>query len=173
MRFMSLLVTAALACAAADEPHIRAAASSFESGKAAVRDKQLQKAAELFRRAIEIEPTFHEARESLIQTYLDSGNSLRAAESITRFLEIWPDAPRYRLVLGRILLESQQPERALAQFSIALNGDPANAEALLGFATAAKRVGMEDRAREATGRHLAEQRPQREIAEPNRARVAV
>ena len=152
MRFMLLLVAAALVCAAADEPHIRAAGTAFESGKAALRDNQLQKAAELFRDAIEIEPTFREAHESLILTYLDSGNSLRAAESMTRFLEIWPDAARYRLMLGRILLESQQPERALAQFSIALNGDPGNAEALLGFADAAKRAGMEDRAREALER---------------------
>jgi tetratricopeptide (TPR) repeat protein len=117
-----------------------------------LRDKQPQKAAELFRSAIEIEPTFREAHESLIQTYLDSGNSLKAAESITRFLEIWPEAGRFRLVLGRILLESQQPERALAQFSIVLNGDPGNAEALLGFAAAAKRAGMENRAREALER---------------------
>jgi tetratricopeptide (TPR) repeat protein len=152
MRFLSLLIAAALVCAGADEPHIRAAVAAFESGKTALRDQQLQKAAEFFRRAVETEPTFREAHESLIQTYLDSGNSLRAAESITRFLEIWPDAPRYRLALGRILLESQQPERALAQFSIALNGDPGNAEALLGFAAAAKRVGMEDRAREALER---------------------
>jgi tetratricopeptide (TPR) repeat protein len=149
MRFMALLVAAALVCGAADEPHIRAAAAAFESGKAALRDKQLHKAAELFRRAIEAEPTYRDAHESLIQTYLDGGDSLRAAESMTRFLEIWPDAARYRLVLGRILLESQQPERALAQFSIALNGDPENAEALLGFAASAKRAGMEDRAREA------------------------
>lgn len=156
MRFMSLLVAAALVCAAAEEPHIRAAAAAFESGKAALRDKQLPKAAELFLSAIEIEPTFREAHESLIRTYLDSGNSMRAAESITRFLEIWPDAARYRLMLGRILLESQQPERALAQFSIALNGDPGNAEALLGFAAAAMRAGMEGRAREALeqGRRL-------------------
>ena len=151
MRFVLLLVTAALVCAAADEPHIRAALAALESGKAALRDKPLQ-AAEFFRRAIEIEPTFREAYEMLIQTYLDSDNALSAAESITRFLEIWPDDARYRVVLGRILLESRQPERALAQFSIALNGDPANAEILLGFAEAAKRVGMEDRARDALER---------------------
>jgi tetratricopeptide (TPR) repeat protein len=149
---MSLLVALAVVCAGADEPHIKAAVAAFESGQTALRNKQLLKAAELFRGAIETEPTFREAHEKLIQTYLDSSNSLKAAESITRFLEIWPDAPRYRLVLGRMLLESQQPERALAQFSIALNGDPGNAEALLGLAEAAKRVGMEDRAREALDR---------------------
>jgi tetratricopeptide (TPR) repeat protein len=152
VRLIALLVAAALVCGAAEEPHIRAAASAFESGKAAMRDKQWQKAAELFRGAIEIEPTYRDAHESLIQTYLDGGDSLKAAESITKFLEIWPDVARYRLVLGRILLESQQPERALAQFSIALNGDPANAEALLGFAAAASRTGMEDRARDALDR---------------------
>ena len=152
MRFMSLLVASALVCAGADEPHVKAAAAAFESGQTALRNKQLLRAAELFRGAIETEPTFREAHEKLIQTYLDSSNSLKAAESITRFLEIWPDAARYRLVLGRILLESQQPERALAQFSIALNGDPGNPEALLGFAEAANRVGMEDRAKEALDR---------------------
>jgi Tfp pilus assembly protein PilF len=68
---------------------------------------------------------------------------------MTQFLEIQPDALRYRLQLGKILLEQKQVKRALAQFSLVLQKDPYNADGLLGFAAAARQSGMEDRAAEA------------------------
>lgn len=127
-------------------PHIRAAEAAYEAGKQAQVEKQSQRAAQLFLRAIEIEPTFLEAREQLISVYLDSGRRLDAAAAITQLLEIEPDAQKYRLLLGQILLEQKQPERALAQFSLVLKREPYNADGLLGFAAAARLVGMKDRA---------------------------
>ena len=67
-------------------------------------------------------------------------------------LEIEPELIRYRLLLGQILSEENQTERALAQFSFVLKSAPLNAEALLGFAKAAKRMGMDDRAADAMQR---------------------
>lgn len=146
---ISLSFLCALAALALDQPgvpHIRAAEAAYEAGKHAQLEKQWQPAAECFRKAIEIEPTFLEARKSLIAVYLDSGQRLDAAAAITQFLEIEPRALKYRVLLGQILLEQKQPERALAQFSLVLKREAYNADGLLGFAAAARQVGMKDRA---------------------------
>jgi tetratricopeptide (TPR) repeat protein len=134
------------------KPHIKAALAAYESGKAAEKEKQFQHAMDSFHLAIEIEPTFLEAYEHLIKVNLDAGQRLEAAACITRFLEIQPAAVSYRNTLGTILLEQNQTERALAQFSLVLQTDPFNADGLLGFATAARQSGMEDRAADAIER---------------------
>ena len=133
-------------------PHIKAAEAAYEEGKTAQHDKQFQRAAEDFRKAIEIEPTFLDAHESLIASYLDAGQRLEAAAAMTQYLEIEPGAVKYRVLLGQILLEQKQPERALAQFSLVLKRDPYNADGLLGFAAAARQVGMKERADDAMER---------------------
>jgi cytochrome c-type biogenesis protein CcmH/NrfG len=133
-------------------PHIKAALSAYETGKAAKRAQHFDTAIVSFRRAIQIEPTFMEARRGLIEALTDSGNQLDAAAAITQFLEIEPGENQYRLVLGRILLEQKQPSRALAQFSILLQSEPDNADGLLGFAAAAKQVGMQTQALDALKR---------------------
>lgn len=132
--------------------HIKAAVNAYESGKEALREKQTEGAIRLFREAIRIEPTFTDAFESLAGAYLDSGRRLEAAAVITQMLEFEPDAASSRLSLGQILLKERQPQRALAQFSIVLKRDPFNPEALLGFASAAKQIGLADRASEALER---------------------
>jgi tetratricopeptide (TPR) repeat protein len=144
-----LLAVAALLSSESVRPHIKAALAAYEDGKAAQRDKQVSRAIDSFSRAIEIEPTLLDAREALISVYLESGRRVEAAACMTQFLEIKPDALRYRLQLGKILLDQKQVERALAQFSLVLQKDPYNAEGLLGFAAAARQSGMEDRAAEA------------------------
>lgn len=141
-----LCVLTALALDRPGVPHIQAAEAAYEAGKHAQLAKQWQSAAECFQKAIEIEPTFLEARKNLIVVYLDSGQRLDAAAAITQFLEIEPGVQKYRLLLGQILLEQKQPERALAQFSLVLKREPYNADGLLGFAAAARQVGMKDRA---------------------------
>jgi tetratricopeptide (TPR) repeat protein len=127
-------------------PHIKAAQAAYQEGQQAEAAKQLEHAADCFRKAIEIEPTFIEARESLVATYLDSGQRLNGAAAITQLLEILPDALKYRILLGQILLEQKQSKKALAQFSLVLKQDPNNADGLLGFATAANQVGIKERA---------------------------
>ncbi len=153
MKFLGFLLTfTALAVNQPGVPHIQAAEKAYDQGKQAQIDKQWEHAAESFLKAIEIEPTFLEARETLIAVYLDSGRRLDAAGAITQLLEIEPDAHRYRLLLAQILLEQKQPEKALAQFSLVLKREPYNADGLLGFAAAAKQVGMKDRANAAMER---------------------
>jgi tetratricopeptide (TPR) repeat protein len=152
MRCFVLLVAAMVLQAEVNQPHIRAAADAFREGQAAQATKQFEVAATFFQKAIDIEPTFMEARKDLIAVNLDAGRRLEAAKAITQFLEIEPEDTRDRVLLGQILLEQQQTERALAQFSAVLNLQPDNADALLGFAAAASKMGMQDRAREALER---------------------
>ena len=151
-RFLFLAVFAALFLSQAGIPHIKSAQAAYEEGKDAQLHKQFQHAADCFRKAIEIEPTFLDAHEALIAADLESGRRLDAGAAITQFLEIQPEAVRYRLILGQILLEQKQPEKALAQFSLVLKKEPDNADGLLGFASAASQVGIKDRATEAIER---------------------
>jgi protein O-GlcNAc transferase len=153
MRLAALTLTAAaLSMAQSGPAHIKAAEGAYEAGKAAQLAKQFQRAADCFRKAIEIEPTFLDAHRALIADYLASSQRLEAAAAITQFLEIQPDVVHYRVLLGQILLEQKQPQRALAQFSLVLKRDPYNADGLLGFANAARQLGMGDRASEAMDR---------------------
>ena len=143
-----LLFASGLPGAKAVTPHIKAAAEAYLAGRAALVRKE-PTAVELLSKAIQIEPTFLDAYKALIEARLASGDRLEAAAVMTRFLEIEPSASGYRLRLGQILLGEKQWDRALAQFSLILRDDPYNADALWGFATAAKQLGMEDRASEA------------------------
>jgi tetratricopeptide (TPR) repeat protein len=129
--------------------HIKAAVAAYAAASAALDRKEFEAAIKQFRQAIEIEPTFTRAHEALVRAYLNTGNRLEAGAVITQLLEIEPDLNNYRLLLAQILMEQKQVERALAQFSIVLKSDPANADALWGFASAAKQMGMEDRASDA------------------------
>jgi tetratricopeptide (TPR) repeat protein len=153
MRPLIVLLTAtAFLIGQTKTSHIKAALAEYQAGKAAQQRKQIQTALDCFRQAIEIEPTFLDAHEALIGVYLDSGRRLEAAASITQLLEMQPNVVPYRVLLGQILLEQKETERALAQFSLALKRDPYNADGLLGFASAARQMGMEDRAAEAVER---------------------
>lgn len=125
--------------------HIKSAAAAYHAGQTVLGEKNFGAAVEMFRKAIEIEPTFVEAHESLIEACLASNRRLEAAAAITRFLEIEPERSHYRLILGQILVENKDLPRALAQFSLVLKNDPFDADALLAFAATAKQLGLEDR----------------------------
>jgi tetratricopeptide (TPR) repeat protein len=133
-------------------PHIKSAVAAYDAGDASAKNNQVAEAIQHFREAIEIEPTYREAFERLIDVCLVSGRRAEAALAMTQLLEIEPNLNRFRLLLGQILLEQGQTERGLAQFSLVLRSDPANPDALAGFAAAAAKLGMADRAAEALER---------------------
>jgi len=135
--------------AEAGPPHIKAALAAFQAGVAAQRDHEPAKAIGLFLNAIEIEPTFLDPRYALIDVYQKEGKRVEAGAAITELLEIEPSASHYRLILAQMLLDEKQPDRALAQFSYFLKSDPYDADGLLGFASAARQMGMQERASEA------------------------
>ena len=147
-----MLVFAGALGARLAEVHIKAALAAYDDAQNALRDKQFEQAGEFFRKAIEIEPTFMDAYDGLVKLYLDTNRRLEAAAMITRLLEIEPSASHHRLMLGQILLDEKQWNKALAQFAFVLRTDPLNADALLGFAAAASQAGMADRASDALER---------------------
>jgi tetratricopeptide (TPR) repeat protein len=149
---MLFLAAVLMSCAAGETIHIKAAAAAYEKGRVAQRQSHVDAAIQLFGEAIEIEPTFTGARQALIQADLSAGYRLQAAAAITQLLQIEPVEVRDRIVLGKILIEQHQPERALAQFSAVLNTDPDDPDALLGFASTARELGMHDRAADALSR---------------------
>jgi tetratricopeptide (TPR) repeat protein len=152
MRTLVLAVSAIplLAQAPQQVPHIRSAQLLFIEASKARHENNMSVAVTSFRKAIQIEPTFLEAREGLIAAYGAVGESLQEATAITEYLEIKPESDRYRLRLGQILFAQKQSEKALAQFALVLKRQPDCAEALLGFASAAASLGMHDRAAHAT-----------------------
>lgn len=147
-----VIIIPALLLAQSAQLHIRAAAEACHAGETAARAKQFPDAINEFKKAIEIEPTYRDAFDGLIGAYLSAGRRPDAAAIMTQLLEIEPNLTHYRLLLGQILLEQKQAERALAQFSFVLKLEPLNADALAGFATAARKAGMADRATEAIER---------------------
>jgi tetratricopeptide (TPR) repeat protein len=147
-----MMVIAGALTARPDAVHIKAAMAAYEDAQKAVHDRQFDQAIALFRKAIEIEPTFIEAYEGSVKLYVDTNRRLEAGSVITRLLEIEPSASRHRLLLGQILLDEKQWNKALAQFAFVLKTDPLNADALLGFAAAAGQAGMADRASDALER---------------------
>jgi tetratricopeptide (TPR) repeat protein len=149
---LALVAAACHLLSAPGEDHIKAAAAAYESGNAALRAKSFSSAAEFFQKALTIEPTFTEARQALVSIYVQSGQRLETAAAITKLLQIQPGLSRERLMLAQILLEEKQPQRALAQFSFVLKDDPDKADALLGFAIAAKQIGLDARAAQAMER---------------------
>jgi tetratricopeptide (TPR) repeat protein len=146
---MTVLVLLLLSGVPADPPHIKAALAAYQQGKTDLLKKQPKLAVEQFNKAIAIEPTFLDAYKELIAAHLAAGHRLEAASVITRLLEIDPRDDRERLSLAQILLGEKQWDRSLAQFSLVLQDEPFNADALLGFAAAAKSVGLDGRASEA------------------------
>jgi tetratricopeptide (TPR) repeat protein len=130
-------------------PHIKAAVAAYQQGKAELLRKQPSAAVEFLEKAIEIEPTFLDAYKVLIDAHMAAGESLPAAAVMTRFLEIEPNASHYRIMLGQVLFTQKEWTRALAQYAFVLKETPFDADALWGFAAAAKELGMEERASEA------------------------
>ncbi|HLH05208.1 MAG TPA: tetratricopeptide repeat protein [Bryobacteraceae bacterium] len=147
-----LLLAMAVIPLLAQTPHIRAAQEYFAEGTSALSKDQPDAAIKSFEKAIEIEPTFFEARELLIRTYRALGKSLQEGAAITEYLEIKPESTEYRIRLGQILLAEKQPQKALAQYSLVLRREPDNPDGLLGFASAASAAGMQDRAAQALAR---------------------
>jgi len=152
VRSVALLLSFSTLLGAYSPPQIQSAVAAYQTAQTALENKQYSKAIDEFRRAIEIEPTYLQAFEGLIRACRASGLSSETAEATTKLLEIEPDLSTYRLLLAQILMEQGQTKRALAQFSFVLKGDLSNADALLGFAAAAQKLGMADRANDALQR---------------------
>lgn len=149
-----LLVVSAMV-APHTKPHIQAAAAEYRTAAAALKQGTYARAIECFHKAIEMEPTYIEAYEGLVMAYERARKPTEMARAITELLQIEPDSLPYRLKLADYLESAGNAQRALAQYSLALETAPKNADALAGFVRAAQKAGMPDRAANAKRRgHL-------------------
>jgi tetratricopeptide (TPR) repeat protein len=133
-------------------PHIQTAAAEYRLGAAALKQESYSPAIEHFRKAIDIEPTYIDAYDGLITAYERAKNPTEMARTITQLLQIQPNSLSYRLKLAAYLESAGDAQRALAQYSLALQIDTKNADALAGFVEAAQKAGMHDRAANAKAR---------------------
>lgn len=132
--------------------HIRSAVVECDAGSASLKTRAFDAAITHFQKAIEIEPTYVEAYQGLIAAYERSKHATEMARVVTRLLQLEPDAVAYRLKLAAFLAQSGDSQRALAQYSLALQTDSKNADALAGFIDAAQKAGLTEKGAAAKAR---------------------
>ncbi len=69
-----------------------------------------------------------------------------AVKQYSKVVELYPNVPTYRILLGKALLESEKPKAAQAQFGRAIRLDPLSASVHEGIAQANAAAGRLDRA---------------------------
>jgi tetratricopeptide (TPR) repeat protein len=139
-----LLISVAMQIQAED--HVRTAFEFYQKAVEASKTGDLKTAEAAFLRAIAIEPTYMEAYRQLAGIYVDTKRPEQAGFILTRLLQMEPDWIPERLQLAQLLAEAGEWPRALGQYNIALRLAPDNSAAACGFAEAAWKNGMKDRA---------------------------
>lgn len=110
---------------------LRAAEARLARAEGALRAGEPQAAAAEYRRALETAPELTSVRLALAELLADQGDAAGAVAA----LEADPAADRtLQLRLGRLLLETQQPEKALALYRGLLARDSSDAAARAGYA---------------------------------------
>jgi tetratricopeptide (TPR) repeat protein len=103
-----------------------------------------RRAVKLGEKGLELDKRRLEIRKALAEAEVQSGRSPRAQLILEEGVELEPDNPKARVLLGRFLLE-QSTDRSIksaqAEFAIALNHDPKNADALAGDGEASYAMG--------------------------------
>lgn len=110
--------------------------------------KQPEKAAEEYRRALNLAPDHLEARLSLGDVMMDLERYTRARYHYEQARQAHPDSPRPLLKLGNYSLQLEQPETARQRYEQALQVDPDYAKAYNNLAVVAMNRDDYDRAAE-------------------------
>jgi tetratricopeptide (TPR) repeat protein len=113
----------------------------YRYAMSAVREHRYDAAVEAFREALEMEPDNVNAQVSLARTLYLAGDRVAAQESLERVLTRLPNHPLANLLLGVLYEPKQSPDRAIAAYRRALQGDPAQAGAHYHLANALARSG--------------------------------
>jgi len=113
----------------------------YRYAMSAVRAHRYDAAAEAFSEALEMEPDNVNARVSLARALYLAGNRVAAEESLEQVLTQSPDQPLANLLLGVMYEQKRSPDKAIASYRRALQGDPAHAGAHYHLANALARSG--------------------------------
>ena len=103
----------------------------YHKGAEAVRKNENERAADLFKLAVQSHPNFTAALSELGITYLKLKRPEKAAESLSAALKLAPEDHGTLLAYGRALLELRRPAEAEEQFRKALRKNAASPSAHL------------------------------------------
>jgi len=103
----------------------------YHKGAEAARRNENERAADLFKLAVESHPNFPAALSELGVTYLKLKRPEKAAESLSAALKLAPEDHGTLLAYGRALLELRRPAEAEEQFRKALRKNAASPSAHL------------------------------------------
>lgn len=103
----------------------------LESGNRYLADGKYPHAIIEYRNAIDIDPTFGEARKRLAEAYARTGDAPQALEQYVRAADFIPTDVQLQLTAGAYLLAARKPGDALARADYALKQQPDSIQALL------------------------------------------
>jgi Tfp pilus assembly protein PilF len=120
----------AIFTACTTDPNVKKA-KFFESGERYFQEAKYSAAVIEFRNAIDVDPTWGEARKRLAEAYARVGDPPHALEQYVRAADLLPRDAEAQLIAGAYLLAARKPEDALARADAALKAQPANVQAHL------------------------------------------
>jgi len=104
------------------------AAAHFRAGQVALRQGELTRAEEEFRKVLALDPNLAEARVNLGLVYHALGEYNLAASNLSTALRQRPDLPGPTLILGIDYLKLGEPEKGIPLLQRALRLEPSNPE---------------------------------------------
>jgi len=106
------------------------AALANEIGATYMELGEVNRAVAAYRRSLEIDPSFADARLNLVDHYLSSSQHERALRELSAMVQSGVDSPRVRYLNARALTESGEHDRAIEELLVLLQADESNASYL-------------------------------------------
>ncbi|MGN6278686.1 MAG: sulfotransferase [Sphingomonas sp.] len=110
-------------------------------GDLAARSGLLQQSAELFRRVLDLQPSFDEAKANLAKAMIQQGAIGEAVELMREVVVAKPDDPRAEMQLYMTLAQLARYEEAERGYADLVDRHPANPNAWLGYGNLLKTIG--------------------------------
>jgi|SRR5450432_128442 len=108
---------------------------------------QWSRAAKMYEQAIELDPTFGDAWNSVAYCYARTGDYDKAAAAMKRYMQLLPDQPNPHDTYAEILLMAGKFNEAIDEYHTALKLDPGFVESQRGIADVLSLMGNQQRAR--------------------------
>ena len=127
---LTFVLTAVSLVACTSDPNIKKT-KFLESGNRYFKEGKFSSAVIEYRNAVDIDPTWGEARKRLAETYARIGDGPHALEHYVRAADLLPNDAEMQITAGAYLLAARKPEDALARADAALKIQPQNIQAHL------------------------------------------
>ena len=110
--------------------------------------RQWPRAIVLYKQALQLDPNFPDAWNSLAYCYARTGDFDKASQAMQRYAELLPGQPNPHDSYGEILMMAGRYQQALAEYHTALKFDPGFVESQRGIADTLAVMGREKQARQ-------------------------